>query len=62
MARSHTTSLAQLTGLRCGRLRLHAVIGILNTFLFGIPALIITALLMFFITKANEVKRKAKVT
>ena len=37
-------------------------IGILNTFLFGIPALIITALLMFFITKANEVKRKAKVT
>ena len=37
-------------------------IGILNTLLFGIPALIITALLMFFITKANEVKRKAKVT
>ena len=37
-------------------------IGILNTFLFGIPALIITALIMFFITKANEVKRKAKIT
>ena len=37
-------------------------IGILNTFLFGLPALIIIALLMFFITKANEIKRKAKVT
>ncbi len=37
-------------------------IGLLNTFLFGIPALVITALLMFFITKANEVRRKAKIT
>ncbi len=37
-------------------------IGILNTFLFGIPALVVTALMMFFITKTNEVKRKAKIT
>ncbi|MDP7106117.1 MAG: NADH-quinone oxidoreductase subunit H, partial [Roseibacillus sp.] len=37
-------------------------IGILNTLLFGFPSLTIIAALMFFITKANEEKRRIKIT
>ena len=37
-------------------------IGLLNTLFFGFPTLLIIALLMFFITKASEGKRKIKVT
>ena len=37
-------------------------IGLMNTFLLGLPALLVAAALMFFITKANEAKRKAKIT
>ena len=37
-------------------------IGFLKTMLFGFPALIVIAVLMFFITKSTEGKRNIKVT
>ncbi len=37
-------------------------IGFLNTLLFGFPSLTVIAALMFFITKANEDKRRVKIT